>query len=205
MPFIFSENNLYVWQIEEPFDELYAHLDRKELYEPFLNQHRSGERKQEWVAVRVLLKEVLGYEAEIAYHKNGEPYLPGCSHNISISHTCGFVAVLLNNEKRVGVDIEKRSDKILRLAPKFINTNEEYISDNDKPLHLLLHWSGKESVYKALGKEGVVFAEQLLVGPFEPEKSGSFQLKAKTNDSETLFAVHYKVDNFFVLTWTESP
>ena len=205
MPLIFNKNSLAVWRIEEPLEVLYNRLDKKELYERQLKLFRSEKRKQEWLAVRVLLKEVLGYEAEIAYRENGEPYLPDHSCRISISHTVGYAAVFLSGERRVGVDIEVCSDKILPLAPKFINTSEEHISGKDKLTHLLLHWSGKEAVYKALGVEGVEFASQLLVAPFEPEQSGSFQLKAKIEQEGTLFTVRYMVDERFVLTWTEQP
>ena len=208
MPLIFNDNNLAVWQIDESVDALYARLERKKWYEQPLAQFKLDKRKREWLAVRVLLKELLGYEAEIAYRENGEPYLLNNSHYISVSHTDGYAAVYAHKEKRVGVDIESRSsDKILRIAHKFINPDREFISNHNKQLHLLLHWSAKETVFKALGKEGIDFARQLLVTPFVVDQEGaSLQLIAKVDGLETYFTVfYYTANNSFVLTSTVAP
>jgi len=207
VPLIFNKNNLAVWQIDESVDDLYARLERKEWYEQPLAQFKLDKRKREWLSVRVLLKELLGYEAQIAYRKNGEPYLLNNSHYISVSHTDGYAAVYIHKEKRVGVDIERRpSEKILRIAHKFINPDREFVSNHNKQLHLLLHWSAKETVFKALGKEGIEFARQLIVTPFVVDQEGAaFQLIAKIDWRETFFDVFYTVNDSFVLTYTAMP
>ena len=207
MPLILNDNNLAVWQIDESADDLYARLERKEWYERPLAQFKLDKRKREWLAVRVLLKELLGYEAQIAYRENGEPYLLNSSHYISVSHTDSYAAVYIHKEKRVGVDIECRpSEKILRIAHKFINPDREFVSNHNKQLHLLLHWSAKETVFKALGKEGIEFARQLIVTPFVVDQEGAaFQLIAKIDWRETFFDVFYTVNDSFVLTYTAMP
>mgnify|MGYP000016543064 CR=1 FL=1 len=62
----------------------------------------------EWLAVRVLLYTLSGEEKEIAYHPSGKPYLADASASLSISHTKGYVAVVLGLPGReVGIDIEQ--------------------------------------------------------------------------------------------------
>ena len=201
MSLLFFKNGLGIWKIEESFDTLYSGLQNKELYEPFLNKAASPSRKIEWIAVRRLLKEMLGYEAEISYHANGAPFLRNSPFHISISHTKGFVAILLHESKKTGVDIEYYSDRIVKIAHKFINPEKEYISQEKKILHLLLHWSAKEALFKILGKEKLFFDTDLLVKPFEIKSDcGKFWIEYRTNGQSSLFPVDYKIEKTFVLT-----
>ncbi|MDD6211356.1 MAG: 4'-phosphopantetheinyl transferase superfamily protein [Bacteroidales bacterium] len=204
MPLFSLENNLGVWKVEESFNELYSGLENKKLYESGLSKVSSEHRRLEWIAVRRLLKEMLHFEASIAYYENGAPYLPDMPYHISISHTKGYVAVFLHEEKTVGVDIERYSDRVLRLARKFIDFEKEYISEEKKTIHLLLHWSAKESLYKILGEKEVVFKTQLSVKPFEPLQFGWFRIEAQTGKCRSVFQVNYKVENDFVLTSIEA-
>ena len=83
-------------------------------------------RKLEWLAVRVLLYTMLGEEKEIHYYSNGGPYLADGSFSISISHTKGYVAVLLSEPgKRVGIDIECYSERVRKVAHKFMREDEK--------------------------------------------------------------------------------
>ena len=201
MPLHLHENDLGVWRIDESFDELSSHLSNPDFYLPALEKITCAKRRLERLAVRVLLKKMLDRDVEILYHAHGMPYPADSSFCLSISHTKGFVAVLSDAGKRVGVDIEQRSDKVLRLRDKFINCRLEYVSTTETVLHLLLHWSGKEAVYKMLGEEGIVFSEQLIVKPFEPEREGVFQIEVRTFHTQALLRVSYKVEDAFVLTW----
>ena len=49
---------------------------------------------------------MLGRETPVAYHPDGIPYLPDADLHISISHTKGYAAVLLDTQPRIGIDIE---------------------------------------------------------------------------------------------------
>lgn len=201
MPVTFFKNGLGIWKIEESFDDLYSGLENKEQYEAFLEKTTSLTRKVEWIAIRRLLKEMLGYEAEINYRTNGAPVLQNAPFHISISHTKGFAAVLLHKSKKIGVDIEHYSNRITKIAHKFINPDEEYISAEKKIPHLLLHWSAKESLFKILETEQLVFSTNLIVKPFEiTTDCGKFSIEFRTNEKTTLFSVDYKIEKTFVLT-----
>ena len=85
-----------IWKASESLEELLALLPHKEKYEEGIGKFTAVSRKLEWLAVRVLLYTMLGEEKEIHYYSNGGPYLADGSFSISISHTKGYVAVLLS-------------------------------------------------------------------------------------------------------------
>ena len=62
MPVLFkyTEPLLGVWKIEESSEELLSMLEQSSEYLPFLQQIKTEKRRQEWLASRVLLKELAG-------------------------------------------------------------------------------------------------------------------------------------------------
>ena len=75
---------------------------------------RGAKRQQERAAAHSLLAAMLGRPVAILHDADGAPRVEG--HQISISHTRGFLAILLSRSRRVGVDIEYRSDRIRRIV-----------------------------------------------------------------------------------------
>ena len=126
MPVLFkyTEPLLGVWKIEESSEELLSMLEQTSEYLPFLQQIKTEKRRQEWLASRVLLKELAGEELLIAYHDDGAPYLLDSSLSLSISHTNGYAAVLLQEQGAVGIDIEYRSDRVLKIRSRFMSPEE---------------------------------------------------------------------------------
>ena len=61
-------------------------------------------RQAEVDGERRLLKAILGYEPVIRHNEDGKPLIDD-SH-ISISHTIGYVAVILSHDHEVGIDVE---------------------------------------------------------------------------------------------------
>lgn len=106
------------------------------------------------------LQELTGGSALIAYHPNGAPYLSGSSLHISISHTKGYAAVLLQDHPAAGIDIEYRSERVSRIRSRFMNPEEEAGIDKEyETEHLLLHWCAKETLLKwSVMKRSISFA-----------------------------------------------
>ena len=61
-------------------------------------------RQAEKDGVYCVLTEMLGYEPLIEHNEDGKPMIEG--YHISISHTLGYVAVILSRDYELGVDIE---------------------------------------------------------------------------------------------------
>ena len=98
-----------VWKMEEPLEVLLALLPdvRRAFCEQELHRFVSERRKMEWLSVRVLLYSMLQEDKEIGYSLEGKPYLTDHSFFISISHTKGYVAVMLASFTPAGIDIEQ--------------------------------------------------------------------------------------------------
>jgi len=192
-----------VREIREPVDDLLNLLQRKELYLPYLSQITSENRKKEWLTVRVLLKEMLGEEKEILYTSTGKPYLSDNSYQISISHTKGFVAVALHPEIKIGIDIEHISPRIHKIRSRFMNEKEEANLDKEhEEVHLLLHWSAKESMFKILDEQDIDFKTCLHVNPFNPvlNELSPFSVYKIKPEKRQDFSGYYLANDNYVLT-----
>jgi 4'-phosphopantetheinyl transferase EntD len=215
---ILIENNIIgIAPIREDWETLLSQLDKKERYLPYLEK-MSEYRRQEWLSVRVLLKELAGEEKEILYFPSGKPYLADGSYHISISHTkcrriagqarndssSGYVAVILNAGEEVAIDIEQISPRVQKIRSRFINEAEEQALSKENELkHLLLHWSAKESIFKVLDTENVDFKTQLRIAPFEPLTGewSSFKATETRTEKQQSFNVNYFVHEDYVLTY----
>lgn len=205
MPLLFKHTDplFAVWQIEESSEELLALLRDPEYYLPDLKKLFTEKRRQEWLANRVLLELLSDDSSFIAYRPNGAPYLPGSSRFISLSHTKGYAALLLQDHPEAGIDIEYFSDRVVKLRSRFLNPEEEQgIDKKHETAHLLLHWCAKETLYKMIGKEGVNWQKQLHVDPFRYARSGTFRVYESYTPEQKSYELGFLVSSAFVLTWS---
>ncbi|MDR1373126.1 MAG: 4'-phosphopantetheinyl transferase superfamily protein [Dysgonamonadaceae bacterium] len=200
----FTDNSMTgICPLQYDSKALLSRLEHKEWYLPELEKMHEH-RKCEWLSIRLLIKEMLGEEKEIRYQPNGKPYLTDGSHNISISHTKGYVAVILSRGKEVGIDIERISQRVKKVVKRFMNEEEiQHIPLDGEIVYLLLHWSAKESVFKVLNTEIVDFKKQIIISSFKPIYNGWGVFEAKETKTNTSFPVYYFVTGDFVLTLIE--
>jgi len=195
--------DLVVVPLEEDSETLLSRLSFKDKYLPVIEKMIEN-RKREWLSIRVLIKELLGEEKEILYNSLGKPYLSDNSYYISISHTKGYAALILNKENEVAIDIERITPRIENIRERFVNEEEEKaLSQTNELIHLLLYWSAKESLFKRLGVENVDFKTQLHISPFEPviEEWSSFDACETRTENQERFKIHYFVHEDYVLTY----
>ena len=164
---------------------------------------KTEKRRQEWLASRVLLKELIGEELLIAYHDDGAPYLPGSSLSLSISHTNGYAAVLLQDQETAGIDIEYHSNRVLKIRSRFMSPEEDASVCPDHVVeHLLIHWCVKEALFKMIRQQDVDFIKHLHVEPFTYANSGQIRAN-ETRTPETLsYTLNYEVFPAFVLVYS---
>lgn len=164
-----------IWKVTETAEELRSLLTEKSFTQDFFN-FKSPARQLEYLAVRALLRELLGKECRVLHHESGKPYLENSLCRISISHTKGFVAVIIHPEKEVGIDIEYHSDRVKKVVGRFVSTDEmslierkvSDIADNDivdefRINIYLLFWSAKETMFKMINSSEVDFLEHLCI------------------------------------------
>ncbi len=194
---------LSIWKIEESIEALSIQLNKQTLADPRYQKLKNEVRKKEWLCTRLLIKKLCGEEKTVVYNKNGKPSLKDNSYQISISHTKNYVAVLLHPSLEVGIDIEKHSDRVLKLKEKFMSNSEINNIDSFQIIeHVLLHWSAKETLFKILPETEVDFIEHLHIHPFSVSTEGSFTAEESRSSRQEKFTLNYSLFKDFVLTWT---
>jgi len=158
---------LGIWKITENVDLLNSmiinDLDVDEL--KMLKSFKSKKRQCEWLAVRMLLRTLLGRYQRIFYDQYSKPYLEDL--NISITHTQKYAGVIIS-KYNCAVDIEKISSKAKRIKNKFLSSEEQAFCNTDYCYTML--WSAKETAYKFYGKKELSFVKNLIVRQLDREK-----------------------------------
>lgn len=190
-----------VWELRETSEELAAMIGNEALYS-YAREHFSSEsRRCEWLAVRLLLSQILGSSVIIEYTSSGRPFIAG-GREISISHTKKYAVLALSYTTPVGVDIEMRSRSTQKTRSRFMSDRElNAIGDADAELVSLIHWSVKESLFKICGNLGGNFRDNIFVEPFVPAESGCLNLSISgLGMHDAHFSATYHVNDDYILT-----
>lgn len=184
---------LGLWKIEETaLQFLSDSLDMRELFDSEISAYKSDSRRQEKLAVYSLLWRMTNRKIRISHNEDGKPIVDG--YNISISHTRGYASVILSKLKNVAVDIEYYSDRVARIADKFIREDE---IATDIGLQLI-NWSVKETVYKYFSEQNLQYFDMKLM-PIEEFENTKRVLNLKTS---SYLDVYYELNDKYVLTYT---
>jgi len=203
--FITDKYQWGIWKVTETLDELRGLLpDYGAMYLDELNTFKSDSRKIEWLAVRVLLYTLTGKSLFICYQSNGKPYVADGKTHLSISHTKGYVSVIVSDTNEVGIDIEKMGERVHKVAHKFVR-DDEYVPEDPilKTQALLLIWSAKETMFKCMNEEAVDFREHLHVGLSQIDGTWFLGDETRSLHGRT-FLINYMLDPDFVMTWVVS-
>lgn len=146
-----------IWKIEEPEDFFREHTG-------LVSDRKSEVRRLEHLATRYLLQLTHpGFPVDrIALSPLGKPFLPDGSLHFSISHSFPYVAVAIDTQKEIGIDIQVFQPKILRLQSKFLSPAEQALC-GDQPELITLAWAAKEAAFKRYGKGAVDFIRHMPI------------------------------------------
>ena len=194
---------LAVWQITETEDELktLSSVPTDEMEE--INLYGNESQRKQRLAVRALINELFDEKMYLDHHDNGKPYLENCATNISITHTDKYVAVILNDNEDVGIDIESLSRDFSAVERKALSEDEVEDLDEDKRNEqLAIYWCAKEAIFKRLSAYRVNFAEQIEVERFRPKGEGELDATFIHKDGyEEEFELEYMTFDNHVLVW----
>ena len=198
-----SEYSILVWQSTEPLEELLEMASLNEADLKKFNAFISLSRKREWLTVRKLLKLLLpGPESTlITYEENGRPRLEGC--HLSISHSHEWIAIMVSQKHKIGIDIEIVGSRIENLAKKFLSSEENNSANSPhriEKLHIM--WGAKEVLYKIHAFGNVIFNKDLFVFPIDNAASGHVRASLLKKGYEGEYTIHYlKIDDY-MLAWS---
>lgn len=199
---VIPKRHLAIWYVSETFDEMFEMLQPNEQDTLLVKSFRYERKKLEWLAGRLALKFLCGklglrYKG-ILKNSVGKPFLTGFDHEISLTHSFPHVAAIIDPKYDVGIDLEQPKEKIVRIAPKFLN-DKELVFCGDNHIMCTLLWSAKETLYKIHSRKGLSFKENLEVSPFTLEDK-TFKASIITN-VKTRFNLAFSINDPFVLTY----
>lgn len=196
-----GDARILIWEITETVDELISSLSNFNQYMVDFEKPGTTKRKLEFLSARVALNQLTGREVIVIYDSHGKPHLKDMSFNISISHTKNWVAVMIHPTRRVGIDIETVSDRVLNVCNKFLSIEEQkYLcSENGNTEKMQIAWSAKEAVYKIIGPDAVDFKNQLRLSAFENKSEGIIYIEHLITNN--VFELGYKITQQFNLTY----
>ncbi len=193
-----KNGKLAIWEVTETPEELISLLQSHGIYAdiPF---SRNAKRLSEWLAARALLCE-LHVKQRIIYNELGKPFLEGEGMYVSISHSGPFVAVIVDPEFQVGIDVELVGDRIHRVSHKFVNESERsWLSDSDQLQQLFVIWGAKECAFKIFGLGAIDFRDHLTVAPFEFSNAGITRVRFKKDEIDCIYQVFFQyLDNLMI-------
>jgi 4'-phosphopantetheinyl transferase len=175
MAIIFSKNIsskaiITLWKIEEPPSYFldYLGIDSHDLLTVSNATHPV--KQLEWLASRGCVKycvEALNHTyCGIAKDEHNNPYLIDNQGFVSLSHTNEYAVAVVSFEEEVGIDIERVSNKLSRVAHKFLSLPERFHAGDDL-FSMCVYWCAKESLYKWYGKKNLSFKENIYIEPFD--------------------------------------
>ena len=167
--FNFSSKTRYVlWEITENYETLFSGIELDFKSKQLLSQKKSETHKNQFLAVRYLLKYLSIDLLNLNYNSLGNPFFEN-NYKISISHSGLYVAVIIS-DTAVGIDIETINDRVLKIKSKYLETELNYPLELNTEISLV-YWNIKESVFKAVDKPGIDFKKNILVPPLDMKKN----------------------------------
>ena len=184
--------SLGLWQMDETVEQLFEAYPLLQAYHSQMEEkYKNDGRKLEFLAIRALMYEMLktngaskgllSHAGDITHNEAGKPLFRG--YHISVSHTKGYAALILSKNQEVSVDIEYFSDRVERIASKFLRKDEK-AEDLDAKL---VHWCAKETVFKLFSEEKLMF-EDMRVKPFDTPAASAICCNVTPITSSSAFA-----------------
>ncbi|KGO78919.1 4-phosphopantetheinyl transferase [Flavobacterium beibuense F44-8] len=165
---IAPNTKLLVWKITESLEELSNGTELKDVCQSRIDSMKSEQHRKGFLSVRKLLNEAGYTDFDLFYTEDGKPHLKD-GKNISITHSFSFSAIIIS-DKSIGIDMEIRREKAIKIADKFIDKEFDFLNTEDVPDYvrrLIVIWGVKETLYKMFSRKGLSFKQNIDVAPFE--------------------------------------
>ncbi|GLB48426.1 4'-phosphopantetheinyl transferase family protein [Neptunitalea lumnitzerae] len=186
-----TSTKVLIWNIEESFETLLDGVVLTPQCQDRVAGMKSDIHRRGFLSVRHLLQK-FGYTAhDLFYDANGKPHLKDGNY-ISITHSFEYAAVIVSTSHDVGIDIEMKRAKIIRIAPKFTTLKDYAHLTNEEQLveKLTKVWCAKESLYKIYATPGLSFLQHINVFNFK-EDALATSGEINYNHTQTLYDIAF--------------
>ena len=191
------KTRVVIWEINESVQELKSKAILSKDSSKLLSQKKSEIHKKQFLAIRNIFKFLCIDDKDLKYDKAGKPIFSQ-NKKLSISHSGNYAAVITSNYN-VGIDIEKISDKAIKIKHKFLQIELNYPIEFNNQISLI-YWNIKESIYKAMGITGIDFKKNILALPLDinAAKCKSWYVN---NDDIYSFETYFKISKNYTLAF----
>ena len=185
------------WEINESLNDLGSKVVLSEDSLKLLNQKKSEIHKKQFLAIRNIFNFLCFDDKDLKYDKAGKPIFSQ-NKRLSISHSGNYASVIISDHN-VGIDIEKISDKTIKIKDKFLDIELNYPQELNNQISLV-YWNIKESIYKAVGITGIDFKKNILALPLDinATKCKSWYVN---NDDIYSFETHFRISKNYTLAF----
>ncbi|MFD1094791.1 4'-phosphopantetheinyl transferase family protein [Salegentibacter chungangensis] len=185
-----DHTKVFIWKVEESLDWLSRGIKLTPHCERRVNGMKSEIHRRGFMSIRHLMAEAGYVDHDLFYDELGKPHLRD-GKNISITHSFNFTGIIVSDEK-VGIDIEKQRNKILKIAEKFTPLEEYHTLANEDALirKLTIVWGAKESIYKMYAEPGLGFLQHINVTDFDFDDSKT-TAKVSFNGNSSFYKLNF--------------
>jgi phosphopantetheinyl transferase len=199
-----QSTKLGIWQIEE--EEIFF-LQKVPLQQSITHPHK----RLQHLAGRYLLQYLFPDfpYSEILIADTRKPYLPNEQYHFSISHCGNYAAAIVSSTHRVGIDIEIPTEKVTRIAHKFIHENEMQWMEQSIINYQLsivnlqtILWSSKEAIFKWYSFGGIDFKENMQLNGIIQKENNCLELPFVFQKEKSIqLNITAKIFEEIVLSW----
>lgn len=186
MPQIIIEHinriHLYIWHITESVEQLKSLLPSEKTVE--VKKIASISHQKQFLAKHILLYRY-NLVDKISYLDTGKPVCNDGRY-ISISHSGVFVVIAVSREP-VGIDIERKNPKLLRISSRFQHQDDMLPKHADDLAQLQFLWTAKESIYKLAGIPGLSFKQNIRITAFNQTNTTAIAMLNKKESIDLFF------------------
>lgn len=193
-----------LWHITESVDDLLSLIrfsdGEKETFDRFNNKSRQAH----WLSYRLAIRQILGEDRKYEFHydENGKIHFTNLQYHLSVTHSGDYSAVIISTESKVGVDIERISERIKKVSQKFLSPAElKKVPFLRKSKYLTAIWSAKEALYKLMNKTDLSFDKHLEVELLKIEKKGRMTGKVMLENEVLIFEMNYQFYKNYILVY----
>lgn len=120
-------------------------------------------RRCEMLAELLMLAGHFGRPTALEHDRHGAPRVTQFGGYVSISHTRGLVMMAFSDNEPVGIDVERISERVMRVRGRFVgDTEAQHIVADDVAANTLV-WTAKEAMYKLAGVPGASLRDDFSI------------------------------------------
>jgi phosphopantetheinyl transferase len=197
-----ENTSIGLWEITESEESLLHGIHLSGEDRERLQGFRASDRKKQWLAYRQLLSYMMDMpDLSLRYDNHGKPFIVDSNLHLSVTHSGYYAAVITCNKGPAGIDIEKVSQRVLKVEDRFLSDAEQINPDDSQRIDkLCIYWCAKEALFKLHGRKELDFKKHLLIDHFNVGDNEMMTGRIIKKDFKRSYRLHQlKIDDYYLV------